>query len=387
MGLRRRSIRLAWYAVAYPGLLLNYWGQGALLLEQPAAATNPFYALAEGPWLYPMLVIATLAACIASQALISGSFSLVRQAIQMGYLPRLTIVHTSQMTQGQIYIPEVNGLLMVGCLMVVLGFGSTSALASAYGIAVTGTMVITSVLFFAAVRYRWNWSLPAASALLAFFLVVDLAFFLANVAKIAHGGWFPLLVAAFGFLIMTTWKRGRAILGERINAQSLPLHLFLADIENSKPHRVAGTAVFMSSTRRGTPNVLLHHFKHNKVLHEKVVILNITTDDVPLVPRKKRLHHKDFGQGFYAVTAHYGFMETPKITEIIRLCRQAGIDIKENDSSYFLGRETLVPARQPLMVAWRRRLFSFLSRNSRAATDFFGLPPNRVVELGTQIEL
>jgi KUP system potassium uptake protein len=384
----RRAIRWAWFLVAFPGLTLNYLGQGAVLLQNPEAAKNPFYALVEGgPWLYPMVAVATIAGVIASQALISGAYSLTRQAIQLGYCPRMTIIHTSGKTEGQIYIPEINGILMVACVTLVLSFRSSTNLTHAYGLAVTGSMTITSILFFFAVRERWKWKLLPSAALLVFFLTFDLAFLFANAAKIPHGGWVPIVIALGGFSILTTWKRGRSILGERIYSQSLALTAFLADLEVTKPLRVPGTAIFMTSTRRGTPNVLLHHFKHNKVLHEQVIILTMATDDVPEVPRRDRIRYKEFGNGFWAVTAHYGFMETPNMREVIKLCRQAGIHMKENDTSFYLGRETLVDGKQPIMATWRRRLFSFLSRNSRAATDFFGIPPNRVVELGTQIEL
>jgi KUP system potassium uptake protein len=383
----RRAIRLAWYAVVFPALLLNYFGQGALLLERPSAARNPFFELVQGPWLYPMVVIATIATVVASQALISGAFSLTRQAIQLGFSPRLTIVHTSGKTEGQIYIPEVNGGLMVACLALVLAFRESGRLAAAYGIAVTGTMAITSVLFYVAARKTWGWSRLHAGTLLCLFLLFDLSFLSANAGKISDGGWFPLAVAAAGFTVMTTWKRGRAILADRIHAQSVPLQLFLEDLAACKPHRVAGTAVFLTSTRRGTPNVLLHHFKHNKVLHHTVVILTIATDDVPEVPRADRLRHKDFGQGIHAVTAHYGFMQTPNVLDLLRRLRKLGVPIAEADTSFYLGRETLIACPSGPMARWRRRLFSLLSRNARAATDFFGLPPNRVIELGTQIEL
>jgi KUP system potassium uptake protein len=383
----RKAIRRAWYAVVFPGLLINYFGQGALLLERPSAARNPFFALAEGPWLYPMVTIATVAAVVASQALISGAYSLTRQAVQLGYSPRVTIVHTSGKTEGQIYVPEVNSILMVACIALVLVFQQSGRLASAYGIAVTGTMAITSVLFFTVARERWGWSAGRAGALVALFLIIDLAFFGANAAKIASGGWFPLAVGALGFAVMTTWKKGRRIVGERIAAGTLPLEAFIADIEASAPHRVPGTAVFMTSTRRGTPSVLLHHFKHNKVLHRQIIILTITTDDVPEVAPAERIHHRDFGCGFWAVTAHYGFMETAQMREVLRLCRQAGLQIRDHDTSFYLGRETLVPGRTPAMSGWRRRLFGFLARNARPPTDFFGIPPNRVLEIGTQIEL
>ncbi|HEY2902982.1 MAG TPA: potassium transporter Kup [Polyangia bacterium] len=383
-----RSIRIAWYTVVFPALLINYFGQGALLLERPELSGNPFYGLVSGAWLYPMVVLATIATVVASQALISGAFSLTRQAVQLGYMPRVTIVHTSGKTEGQIYIPEVNTALMVMCVALVLGFKESSNLAAAYGIAVTGTMSITSLLFFFVARRRWNWSLPRAGGLLLLFLIFDLAFFASSFAKILHGGWVPILVAAVVFTIMVTWKRGRAMLAERVAADALPWEAFMADIEATKPYRVPGTAVFLTSTRRGTPNVLLHHFKHNKVLHEQVVILSVVTDDVPEVPAKQSVRYRHFGHGFWAVTAHYGFMQSPNVLEALRRCRPAGLRLNPNDTSYYLGRETLLPAPgRTGMAQWRKRLFRLLSRNARSATDFFNIPPNRVVEIGTHIEL
>jgi KUP system potassium uptake protein len=382
-----KPIRVAWYACVFPALLLNYFGQGALLLAHPEKAANPFYALVPGPLLYPMVALATIATVVASQALISGAFSLTRQAVQLGYLPRVRIVHTSGTTEGQIYIPEVNGVLVVACLALVLGFRSSNNLADAYGIAVTGTMSITSVLFYYVARYHWGWSLLRAGGLVALFLCFDLAFFLACAAKIANGGWFPLLVAASVFAMMMTWKRGRQMLGEWSNAGALPMSLFVADVELSRPHRVPGTAIFLSSTRRGTPNVLLHHFKHNKVLHQQVVILSIATDTFPEVADGDKLRLKDFGHGFWGVTAHYGFMESPSMLDVIARCRAHGLVINEADTSYYLGRETLIPCNKKGMAEWRKVLFRFLSRNARSATDFFQIPPNRVVEIGAQIEL
>src|SRR6266700_1101712 len=294
-----RAIRTAWAACVFPALLINYFGQGALLLERPmAAAASPFYALVPQALLIPMVVLATAATVVASQALISGGYSLTRQAVQLGYLPRVTIVHTSGKTEGQIYIPEVNWLLMLACLALVIGFRASSNLADAYGIAVTGTMAITSVLFYFVARERWHWSAARAGALLALFLSFDLAFFAACSAKILHGGWFPLAVATGVFTVMVTWKRGRAMLAERFASESLPLSLFLEDIDRCAPQRVSGTAVFLSSTRRGTPNVLLHHFKHNKVLHVQVVILSVVTDAVPEVNPADALRLKNFGHGF-----------------------------------------------------------------------------------------
>jgi KUP system potassium uptake protein len=382
-----RAIRLAWYTCVFPALLINYFGQGALLLERPEAAANPFYGLVSGAWLYPMVILATLATVVASQALISGAYSLTRQAVQLGYLPRVTIVHTSGQTEGQIYIPEVNWLLMVACVALVLGFRESSALADAYGIAVTGTMAITSMLFFYVARDLWKWGTLRAGALVTVFLFFDLSFFVACSTKIAHGGWFPLAVAVGVFTIMLTWKRGRTLLAERIAADSLPLGIFLADIEATKPHRVPGVAVFLSSTRRGTPNVLLHHFKHNKVLHKEVIILSITTDAVPEVPDADKVRVKSFGQGFWGVTAHYGFKESPAVLDILRRCKAQGLPIDEADTSYYLGRETLRSVPGKGMAEWRKVLFRFLSRNARSASDFFSLPPNRVVEIGAQIEL
>jgi KUP system potassium uptake protein len=382
-----RAIRLAWYTCVFPALLLNYFGQGALLLERPAAVSNPFYALVPSGWLYPMVALATVATIVASQALISGAFSLTRQAVQLGYLPRVTVVHTSGTAEGQIYIPEANRLLMVACVALVVSFGSASELASAYGIAVTGTMGITTVLSFWVARDRWGWSLPRATAVLVGLLCIDLAFFASCSAKIASGGWFPLALGGGMFAVMVTWSRGRTILGEKIVANTLPLSVFLADVESRKPHRVSGTAVFLSSTRRGTPVVLLHHFKHNKSLHEQVVILSVTTDAVPWVRDEHKVRLKDFGQGFWAVTAHYGFMESPDVSDILSRCRAKGLSTHTADTSYYLGREALMPKRGlPGMAYWRKHLFRFLSRNARSATDFFAIPPNRVVELGQQIE-
>ncbi|HEX2660350.1 MAG TPA: potassium transporter Kup, partial [Polyangia bacterium] len=382
----RRAIKLAWSTVVFPSLLMNYFGQGAMLLERPGS-TNPFYDLVPSYGLYPMVILATVAAVVASQALISGAFSLSRQAIQLGYLPRLTIIHTSGKTEGQIFIPEVNGLLTVACLALVLGFRASSGLADAYGIAVTGTMAITSILFFFVARDRWQWPLWKCVGLLSLFLTFDLGFFAACAAKIAHGGWFPLAVAMAVFTLMITWKKGRAVLGAKIFSETLPVDAFIGDIDRSKPQRVKGTAVFLTSTRRGIPNVLLHHFKHNKVLHDQIVILCIVTDGVPEVPDSERLHFKNFGRGFWGLTAHYGFLQTPDVPALLRHCVPIGLCTNQADTSYYLGRETLVLVRDRSLAFWRKRIFRFLSRNSRTATDFFSIPPNRVVEIGTQIEL
>ena len=382
-----RAIRLAWYGCVLPALLLNYFGQGALLLERPGAVGNPFYAMVPPAFLYPMVALATLATVVASQALISGAFSLTRQAVQLGYLPRVTVVHTSGTTEGQIYIPEVNRLLMVACVALVLHFRASSSLASAYGIAVTGTMAITTILAFWVTRDLWGWSLPRAGAVLVLLLCVDLSFFTSCLAKFATGGWFPLVVGGAMFAVMVTWNRGRTLVGEKMKGRILPLPLFLADIEGSKPYRVAGTAVFLSSTRRGIPTVLLHHFKHNKMLHEQVVIMSITTDAIPWVPDAQKVRLKSFPHGFWAVTAHFGFMESPDVSDILRRCHAKGLATKLAETSFYLGREALIPRRDLLgMAYWRKHLYRFLSRNARAATDFFAIPSNRVVEIGMQIE-
>ena len=382
----RKPIRLAWFAMVMPALLLNYFGQGSLLLSNPEAVSNPFYLLAPEWFLYPLLVIATLAACVASQALISGAFSLTQQAIQLGYCPRMTIVHTSSQEAGQIYIPEINKALAVGTLLLVVGFGSATKLGAAYGVAVTGTMAITSVLFHSVMRHQWGWSPARANTFLIFFLAIDLAFFTANLIKIPHGGWVPLVIAAIVFTLMTTWKKGRMMLRDIMLRGTLPMDLFLQDVERRKPPRVPGTAVFMTSEAEGAPVVLLHHLKHNKVLHERVVLLSITTADVPEVPATERLEVENLGSGFWRVTADYGFMETPSVPDIMSRCGEAGIVARPQETSYYLGREALIPRGASRMARWRKKLFVLMAKNARSATEFFGLPSNRVVELGAQIE-
>ncbi|MEO7857617.1 MAG: KUP/HAK/KT family potassium transporter, partial [Gemmatimonadaceae bacterium] len=382
----KRPIRIAWFAVALPALLLNYFGQGALLLRDPAAASNPFYLLAPPSFQWPLLVIATAAAIVASQALISGAFSLTQQSIQLGFSPRMQIIHTSKQEAGQIYIPEVNKALMIGCLILVLWFGSSSALSAAYGIAVTGTMAITSLLFAVVARLRWNWSLPKVLALTAAFLIIDLSFLVANVVKIEHGGWVPLVMAAVVYALMSTWKRGRTELGAIQAANALPLDTFLASIGRTPPHRVRGTAVFMTSTPDGVPVVLLHHLKHNKVLHETVVLLSVQTRGIPEVPDSHRLVFEPLGQGFFRLVAAYGFMQSPDIPRVLAEAAAKGVAFPPLDTSYFLGRERLVLTGRARMSRWRKRLFALMSRNARSATEFFQIPPNRVVELGAQIE-
>jgi KUP system potassium uptake protein len=382
----KRPIRVAWFVAALPMLMLNYFGQGALLLRDNAAASNPFYLLAPAGFQWPLLIIATLAAIVASQALISGVYSLTHQSIQLGYSPRMQIVHTSEKQAGQIYIPEINKALMVGCLVLVIAFRSSSALSAAYGIAVTGAMSITSVLFGVVARSRWGWSPVRTAMLVGAFLLIDLSFLSANAVKLQHGGWVPLALAIGIYLLMSTWKRGRTQLGAIQEAGALPLDLFLQGLDRNPPVRVKGTAVFMTSTAEGVPVVLLHHLKHNKVLHETVVILSVTTRGVPEVPPERGLVLERLGHGFVRVIATYGFMQSPNIPEVLARAASQGIKVPPMETSYYLGRERLVLTGHAKMQRWRKKLFALMSRNARSATEFFQIPPNRVVELGAQIE-
>ena len=383
----KRPIRLAWLLMVFPCLLMNYFGQGALLMSDPGARANPFYSLAPDVLQYPLLILATMAAIIASQALISGAFSLTQQSVQLGYSPRVTIVHTSAQQSGQIYIPEINTLLAIGTILVVLGFKSSSALAAAYGIAVTGTMAITTLLFYQICVLRWGWPRWRALSLAAVFLTIDLAFLGANVLKVFQGGWVPLLVGAGIFTLMSTWKRGREALGVLLRRSTLPSELFLADIKRKEPVRVSGTAVFMTSDADGIPPVLLHHLKHNKVLHEQVVLLSVVSKPVPYIDPTKRIDVTPLSSGFWRVRANYGFMQSPEMRDIMTSARASGLVCATGSTSYFLGREQLLPNGPTRMSTWRKKLFILMMRNARSATAFFGIPPGRVVELGTQIEL
>ncbi len=382
----KRSIRLAWFGLVLPSLVMNYFGQGGLILHNPEAAANPFYLLAPRPLLYPLIALATMAAIIASQAMISGAFSLTQQCVQLGYSPRVTIIHTSKQEAGQIYIPEVNSALMIGCLLVVLGFRSSTALGAAYGIAVTGTFLMTTALLYVVSRTWWGWSRFRAIALVGPFLIIDGAFFAANLLKFKHGGWVPLTIAFFLFILMTTWNRGREIVQDLLRRGMLPIDLLLADLENRKTVRVPGVAVFMTREPEGAPVVLLHHLKHNKVLHEQVVLLSILSEEVPEIKDAERITIQRLTQGFYRITARYGFMESTDVPAILARAREAGIDNKPLDTTYYLGREQLIPTGTTPLWSWRKKLFVFMSRNSRSATAFYGIPPNRVVELGAQIE-
>jgi len=388
----KRPIRLAWLGVAMPALLLNYLGQGALLLHTPDARSNPFYLLAPAWSLYPLIAIATAAAIVASQALISGAFSLTHQAVQLGYSPRVTVKHTSSTEIGQIYVPEVNWAIGAGCIALVLGFKSSSNLAAAYGIAVTGTMSITTLLFHRVMRDLWRWSRWHAWPLTVLFLGADLSFFLANVVKIEEGGWFPIAAAIFVFTLMSTWKRGRAVLAQMLKDSGLPLELFIDDVARRKPVRVPGTAVFMTSNLGTAPPVLLHHLKHNKVLHERVVFVSVLTEEIPSVPSNERVVARELGNGFFQVIAHYGFMEQPNIPTLLEGLKElpppsVRLLVDPMDTTFYLGRETLLATGNSTLARWRKRLFIVMSRNAATASAFFGLPPNRVVELGAQIQL
>jgi KUP system potassium uptake protein len=383
-----RPIRCAWFVLVLPALLLNYFGQGALLISNPEAAQNPFYLLAPSWSLFPLVILATAAAVIASQALISGAYSLTMQAVQLGLIPRVRIEHTSLTEFGQIYIPAINWALMIGCIAIVLGFRTSSNLAAAYGVAVTSTMVITTILFYVVARERWGWSRLVALPLTLFFLTLDLAFFGANVIKIPHGGWLPLVIAVVIFTLMTTWKKGRRILAAMLMKQAHPIDEFLRDMARRPPQRVPGTAIFMNGNSSGTPPALLHNLKHNKVLHERIVLLTAKTKQVPYVEDEEhRLKLEPLGNGFWRVTVQYGFMEDPDIPKALKQLSETDLAFNENNTTFFLGRETIIATKRRGMALWREKLFSRMSRNATSATAYFCLPPDRVVEMGSQVEI
>ena len=384
----KRPIRIDWFLIVLPSLLLNYFGQGALLLDNPSAAENPFYLLAPGWAIYPMIVLAVAAAGIASQAVISGAYSITMQAVQLGLTPRIRIDHTSTRQYGQIYIGGINWTLMIGCILIVLGFRTSSNLAAAYGVAVTSTMVITTLLLFVVARQRWGWSLAAAGTMTAVFLIVDLSFFGANIIKVADGGWLPLVLAALIFTLLTTWKSGRKVLADRIQREARPLDEFLAEVRQQRIARVPGTAIFMSGTASKTPSALRHNLEHNKVLHDRVVFLTVKTQQVPHVPAAERIETEDFGNGIHRVKVYYGYMEEPDIPEVLEEASRKGLNLGDpKDITYFLGRETIIATHQEGMALWREKLFALMSRNATTATAYFGIPPDRVVELGEQIEI
>jgi KUP system potassium uptake protein len=383
----RSPIRRAWVFFVFPALLLNYFGQAALVLDNPAAIENPFYLLAPEWARVPLLLLATAAAIIASQAVISGAFSLTRAAIQMGYCPRLTIMHTSERAIGQIYIPFINWMLLAAIIALVVGFGNSDNLAGAYGIAVTMAMLIDSILIFVVMRRLWNWPVPVAILIATPLLLIDLTFLASNALKIPEGGWFPLLIGAVVFTLLTTWKRGRSLLMRRLADDAMPLELFIQSIEASPPTRVPGTAVFLTSTQDRVPHALLHNLKHNKVLHERVVFLTIVTQDIPYVPDEERYEIKALGCDFFRMVANYGFKDDPDVPELLEDCGRRGFVFDMMETSFFVSRETLIATVTPGMALWREKLFVSMSKNATKASEFFQVPTNRVVELGTQVEL
>ncbi len=382
----RLPITLAWYGLVFPCLLLSYFGQGAYLLSVGAPGIeSPFFGLIPELLLLPMVGLATLATIVASQAVISGSFSLTAQAIQLGYLPRMQIVHTSVHKEGQIYIPAVNWLLMIACIALVLEFRASSGLAAAYGIAVTGAMTTTSILFLPIARRRLG--LIPTIALGALFLTVDVSLFASNVPKIPHGAAFPLLIGVVLFTVMTTWRRGSDLLNRHLSDVSLPLTSFIADVAQQQPTRVPGTAVFMSGNPDGLPLALGHHFKHSKVLHEKIVLLSIATEHFPVVPRQDRVRVEFLGEGFVRVTARYGFVQTPSIEDILRQIAVTGVPVSIDQASFFLGRVTVLSGPKSDMAQWRKKLFAVLHYTAQPAAGYYGIPPGRAVELGMQITI
>ena len=383
----RAPVRLAWSVVVFPALVLNYFGQGALLLAQPELVDNPFFRLAPGWALFPLVVLATVATVIASQAVISGTFSLTRQAIQLGYLPRMAVQHTSSETRGQIYVPGINWALFVAVVVLVLSFGSSEALAAAYGIAVTGTMSITTVLAFVVARRRWRWGPVRTFLVLGLFLVIDLAFFGANLPKFADGGWLPVVIATLVFIPMSTWRRGRALLIEHQIRDNMPLEVFVPLIEAEGIPTVSGTAVFLTARLGQTPHALLHSLKHYKCLHERIIILNVAVSSQPYVAPDKRVRFEQVNARFYQSRMEIGFMDTPNVTEVIDAWQRGGILCNPETTTFFLGRETLVPSRGIPMARWRQKMFIGMFRNASNPAAYFGLPPNRVVELGALLNL
>ena len=383
-----KPIRMTWFAIVLPSLLLNYFGQGALILRDPEAIEHPFFLMAPSWALYPLVALTTCATVIASQAVISGAFSLTRQAVQLGYLPRLRIDHKSDRHAGQIYMPSVNWALMIACIALVLGFRNSSNLASAYGVAVTTDMVFTTILFAVVARSRWRWGYLLLFIVIVPLFIVDVAFWSANIPKIPSGGWFPLLIAGVMFVLMTTWNRGRKILGRRLNERVVPLRPFLEGLAADPPIRVPGTAVFMASSADGTPHALVHNVKHNKVLHERIIFLTVATSDVPHVHEQNRVEVQPVGdEGFYRIVLHYGFAQDPDVPSALASINLNGSAVDVEETTFFLGRENLISTPARGMATWREKLFARMSRNARGATLYFRIPPHRVVELGTQIEL
>ena len=383
----RKPVQLAWFGLVLPALTLNYFGQGALLLVDPDSIRNPFYLMAPAWALYPMVALATAATVIASQAVISGVYSITQQAMQLGYSPRMEVRHTSGASQGQVYLPGINWLLFIAVAGLVVGFGSSTSLAAAYGIAVSATMVITTILAFIVVRHLWKWHWLAGALVLGSFMAVDLAFFGANIVKIHDGGWFPLLFGGLVFLLMTTWKRGRRLLHERLRAEAMPLDAFVRNIAGSSIQRIPGTAVFMTQNPDAVPHALVHSLKHYKALHERIVLLTVTTMDEPSVPDHRRLEIEAVTDSLYKVRVCYGFMDKPDLPQALALCRLPELSFEMMETSFFLGRETVIPQVGSEMALWREKLFAAMFRNAGSAAAYFRLPPNRVVELGAQVVL
>lgn len=383
----RKPIQLAWFCLVLPSLVINYFGQGALLLNKPQAIENPFYLLAPDWALYPMVILSTIATIIASQAVISGAYSLTRQAIQLGYTPRMDVQHTSSREMGQIYLPGINWTLLIAVAILVVGFGSSGKLAAAYGIAVTGTMVITTLLAFVVARNLWRWSLLKCGLILGGFLVIDMAYFSANAFKFFDGGWFPLALGLVLFITMTTWKRGRELVHDRLASEGMPIQQFVEFMAPAVP-KVQGTAIFMTSNLESTPHALLHSIKHYKSLHERVVLLTVNTSDSPYISSGERLRVQSLNEQFYQVEISFGFMDEPNVPKALADCARHGLELEMMDTSFFLGRETLLPhVHSGLMSRWREKLFIAMFRNAGSASSYFMLPPNRVVELGTQLVL
>jgi KUP system potassium uptake protein len=381
-----KPIRFGWFGFVMPTILINYMGQGALLLtsSDPAVRANPFFNMVPSSMLLPLVILATLATVIASQAVITGVFSVTRQAIQLGLLPRMEIIHTSETAMGQIYVPAVNWVLMLCVFALVIGFKSSTAIASAYGVAVALTMVLELGLLFIVARGTWHWG-PAGMAMLGFFMLVDLTFFTSNALKIPQGGWFPLVLAAGLVTIMSTWRRGRKLISDVLKNQGMPMDVFMMATDTVP--RVEGTAIFLTRTPEGIPHTLLHNLKHNKVLHKRVVLLSLIVEDVARVPDMDRIEIEQFGDGFYRVVAKFGFVEDTEVPHVLELCKEQGLEFDMMDTTFFLGRETLLPSKKPGMAMWREHLFSWMWKNASRAMDFLRLPPNRVVELGTQVEI
>jgi KUP system potassium uptake protein len=385
----KRAVRIGWFSIVAPALVLNYFGQGALIMAKPEMVRNPFYLLVPEWALYPMVALATAAAVIASQAVISGTYSLTKQAVQLGFLPRMTIVHTSAREVGQVYIPSINWVLCVAVIAAVIGFGSSTRLAGAYGVAVTATMLVDTLLTFFVIRFSWGYPLWLCIFATGFFAIVDVTFFSATLLKINDGGWFPLVIGACVFTVMATWRRGREIMYERLRTTSVPLEPFLQSLFVDPPQRVPGTAIFLTATPDSTPHALLHNLSHNKVLHERVVFLTVEIRDLPWMPFSDRVRVERLGHGCWRVRVRYGFMNRPDVTRALELCSALGLEFDLMETSFFLSREKIVPVEGGIspMAMWRERMFAAMARNAGNITDYFNIPTNRVIELGTRVEI